>query len=575
MKKRITSLIAVFSLLFVDATFAGSKFIVGPVSSMYQSLTSANLRPSSTFSLIINNRDILNIEIADYYSENGYLSIVGKVAGTNNSTVILKGTKDELYANIAIHDTHKAYEYTTVGLELVVEEVLITKIVPDYYEEDFNFPPKNKADVQLMFAPKQYSPMAQGQLYHIGPYKDQDVTKLESRPGSKKVFFMDIYPIMNGNTPKYVTKDQMYLNWQCAADQYSMYDINVTTNKSVYQAAGVANSGIMGFVDQDGRSFASLNSFGTTNASTVYRNNLGSGQWGYGVGRTAAHEGGHQMGLNHDGGGKGGEYYEGIPAYQWCPTMGNFWYGDNWNQALYQWSKGEYSTATNKEDDLTLIKRYTPYLVDDISGTKAMVLGTGGAVSPKDNWGIINASGDADVFTFSLTNDGHLKLQLDPIEFIGMLDIDARILDASGTEKAQSNLPVNRSASFDLDLPAGSYKLEIKGGAEGTPSNGFSTYASMGYYAMEGTITGSVGIVKTDLDNLISIFPNPTSDRVYFNFPTNANITRMSLTTPEGKMVYDSTIRTNYIDLSSLTQGIYILKIEANNELINRRIAKF
>ncbi len=72
-----------------------------------------------------------------------------------------------------------------------------------------------------------------------------------------------------------------------------------------------------------------------------------------------------------------------------------------------------------------------------------------------------------------------------------MLDVDATIYNAANAVVAHSNLPVNRSAEFvNLTLPAGSYRLVIKGGAEGTPQNGFSNYSSLGYYAMKGSLTG-------------------------------------------------------------------------------------
>jgi hypothetical protein len=57
---------------------------------------------------------------------------------------------------------------------------------------------------------------------------------------------------------------------------------------------------------------------------------------------------------------------------------------------------------------------------------------------------------------------------------------------------------VNRSAAFSSNLSAGTYTLEVTGGAEGTASNGFSKYSSLGYYAIEGSISGSDG--GTDLE---------------------------------------------------------------------------
>ena len=113
-------------------------------------------------------------------------------------------------------------------------------------------------------------------------------------------------------------------------------------------------------------------------------------------------------------------------------------------------------------------------------------------IGPTQNFGQIEKTGDTDAFTFTVTGNGKLDLKIDPIEYFGMLDVDAKIYNSANTLVASSNKGVNRSAEFvALNLPAGSYRLVIAGGAEGTPANGFSNYSSLGYYAMSGTLVGS------------------------------------------------------------------------------------
>ncbi|UUZ53906.1 hypothetical protein LP419_35940 [Massilia sp. H-1] len=110
-----------------------------------------------------------------------------------------------------------------------------------------------------------YSAMANRQARHIGPYNNEDVTQLQSKPGSPWVFYLNISSVMSGSTPlNGVTKENMYRAWQSIADQYSMLNLNVTTNRAVYDTARAANqlrTGIINFVNQDGRSFAPLYSF--------------------------------------------------------------------------------------------------------------------------------------------------------------------------------------------------------------------------------------------------------------------------------------------------------------------------
>lgn len=54
-------------------------------------------------------------------------------------------------------------------------------------------------------------------------------------------------------------------------------------------------------------------------------------------------------------------------------------------------------------------------------------------------------------------------------------------------------MAVHHSAQFTkLSLTAGTYRLVVRGGAEGTPQNGFSNYSSLGWYAMKGTLAGAI-----------------------------------------------------------------------------------
>lgn len=470
---------------------------VGTVDSVISGFVAQNANPQSKFVRSIGGTT-MGADIKDFFYRDGKLSITGNAIDSKNSLFVLKGNQKNVYGYLVLHDSKKAFEYTTKADGKVwIHEVPMSKIYPDFDEKfiQSNVPPKGL----LAASHPVYSPMALRQVPHIGPYNNQDVTKLESKPGSPYVFYLNHAAVMSGSTPlNGVTKENMYRAWQATADQYSMLNLNVTTNKAVYDAARAANvlrTGIINFVNQDGRSNAPLHSFGTTAAGTLYRNPSSGFDYGYGIGMTCAHEVGHQMGMNHDRGGSGGEYFEGIPAFQWGPIMGNYWMGGSWQNQLFTWSRGEYNTASNFEDDLKIMNtdEAVPYMADDNPNGKALAIGSNGAIAPQSNWGQIERNTDTDTFTFSLASVGTLNLRIDPIEYLRMLDVDATIVNAAGSTVARSNLAVNRSAEFvNLQLPAGSYKLVIKGGAEGTPKNGFSNYSSLGYYAMKGTLTGGV-----------------------------------------------------------------------------------
>src|SRR5262245_59227616 len=112
--------------------------------------------------------------------------------------------------------------------------------------------------------------------------------------------------------------------------------------------------------------------------------------------------------------------------------MGNY-YMNGTAEALNQWSKGEYSGANNKEDDLAIITRKLPYRADDIPDSKSLQF-SGTTVSSDVNRGQIASNTDTDTFTFKVTSAGHATLNITRIEYYGgsMLDVDATLQDSTG-----------------------------------------------------------------------------------------------------------------------------------------------
>jgi len=184
-----------------------------------------------------------------------------------------------------------------------------------------------------------------------------------------------------------------------------------------------------------------------------------------------------------------------IQAYKWYPKMGNYYFGYDEENSLFQWSKGEYAGALDTEDMLATISSQLPYRDDDIVGTRALEITGSNTVSSDTNRGLIERNTDTDSFTFQIgPAGGRATLTVDRLEYAGggMLDVLATLRDAGGAEVASGNDIAARSATLDVTLGEGTYTLVVQGGAEGTPSNGFSSYGSLGYYGIDGTISGVV-----------------------------------------------------------------------------------
>lgn len=431
---------------------------------------------SSSLAFTTVTGELIAVTPEDFEFNGDYLAATGTVPGSEGGSFLLKGDSTELYGWIMLPDRNLAYEYTTSAQgELVVASVPLTKILPVCDE-----PPAEEVPSPLL---EQAAPPT-GNPPHVGGYPNgTDTSKLQSRPGAPKVLFLELSVLS-------LPDAELWEAWQIVAAAFSAFDINVTTDEDVYEATDVRNSGKACMHDEEGRSECVVNAFGTTRCCDIF--NKGEGQY---QGLSTTHELGHLMGLQHDGT-QSEEYHQGFSTYRWCPIMGQSTPKQSWgNQVLFQWSKGEYASASTTEDDLAIFSRKATYRPDDIPTTKPLAVRTGSVVSSDDNRGQIATSTDTDTFTFEVgPSGGHATLTIDRIENVGggYLDVDAEIRSSTGMMLAQSNDSAARTARFDLNVPAGRYDLVIKGGAEGTPSNGFSNYSSLGFYGISGTISGAV-----------------------------------------------------------------------------------
>jgi hypothetical protein len=570
-------LLPVLSLAFT--AHAGARFPVGAPSAFFERLQAENTRLTRTFTLPTSSVGGIRGQVSDFHLEKGWLSISGRAMDALRSEFILKGDSRSLSGWMVYHDRNLAYEYTTdASGQVVAEEVPISKIFPvcDMHPpegQDMHSPAEAEAPAE---EPLQV--FADSLTPHIGPFpgNDIDVLKLQSLPGAAKVYFIDYTPqLMSGATvPKDQTKQDVWQTWQSLSAMLSGYQVNVTTDRAVYAAAGVANSGIANMRDvADGTSMCGISSFGSKSACQVnrYRN-------GYSTGRILSHEVGHGIGLFHDGGNPGGEYFNGFPSFQWTPLMGNVWPGDRWANALYQYSKGEYTSATQKQDDFTVVAKNFPFREDDIPATRPLSI-QGSTVSAQQNRGQINRNTDTDTFTFKVTGSGgQVSLKIDRIEYMGgsMLDVDASIVDAGGKVVVQHNAPAARHAQLTATLPAGDYSLVVKGGGEGTPANGFSNYSSVGFYAIEGTIANAAVGLPERARAAAAFRVRPLSGRGLFRLelPDGARADRITVLTPQGRPVLEERNKGEVLDLSRFPVGLYVVKAVVGGSTLVRTFAR-
>ena len=353
------------------------------------------------------------------------------------------------------------------------------------------------------------------------PFNPNQVFSLNSNPGADHIIYLDFdghtttgtdwndddgNPIItpaydtDGDTSNFSTaeRESIWHIWQRVAEDFIPFDVNVTTAQpSDDQLKKTSDSdsqwGIRVVIGGDGSwdgpgalGVAHLDSFNDyidTPTFAFSENAAGDSQE---VAETISHEVGHTLGLEHDGQ-FSNEYYEGHENVNdqtaWTPIMGN---GIN---NLTQWSKGEYTGATNKEDDLEIITSQNGfgYREDDYSnsliGAAALSINDGEV----ETYGIIEQNNDIDWFTFNSTT-GNIDLYIDPFERGPNLDILANLYNASGQLISSSNPIGYLYASFYFDLNPGQYYLSIEGTGQGDLDTGYSDYGSLGQYSITGTI---------------------------------------------------------------------------------------
>ncbi|HEY9249189.1 MAG TPA: putative Ig domain-containing protein, partial [Rariglobus sp.] len=307
--------------------------------------------------------------------------------------------------------------------------------------------------------------------------------------------------------------DQVKEVWQRVAEDYRPFNINVTTDEAAYNAAPVGSRMrcivTPTLVVENAGGVAYLGSWADASAPGYSANVpcwVFPSQLSYdpkSVADAISHEIGHTLGLSHDGlknadGTTVQEYYwgHGSGPTGWAPIMGASYY-----QPLAQWSRGEYVSganfANNPEDDLAIIAasgNRTGYLPDTASGALAEasnlpLTGAGAA----EVVGLLERTGDVDTYQVlvgagTVTFTAGVAAEDAAVAGLGNVDAQLELYDLAGTPAGTSNPTGQITAVLTSVVPAGVYRLRIRGTGEGdVAGTGYSNYASIGRYRLAGT----------------------------------------------------------------------------------------
>lgn len=382
-----------------------------------------------------------------------------------------------------------------------------------------------------------------------------DTFKLHSRPNATKKVFLDFDgheitgTAWNSGTGKPVTYYAVAFDtdanptnfssterakiaevWHRVSEDYAPFDIDVTTEDPINFNSTTGRIVFTKDTDSTGVAMpaqgaggvAYVGVWGASNYATyyspalVYYNGLGPSHPPY-MAEAASHEFGHNLGLSHDGVLDGQQnplclgstgYFCGLGSslVSWGPIMGVGYYTN-----VTEWSKGEYPSANNTQDDMAIIGNQLKIANDNDDGSfltaKALAVGLDGSIvstTPENdpsnveavNKGIIESNSDVDTFWFD-AGAGNISITVKPAWAAyyrtstrgANLDIDAKLYDQAGNLVTSNNPLSETNATIATSVAAGRYYLTINGvGNSVTP---YSNYGSSGEYFISGTVAPS------------------------------------------------------------------------------------
>lgn len=361
-------------------------------------------------------------------------------------------------------------------------------------------------------------------LLCLGRTASAQVPKLSSYPSANAVIFLDFDGhLVQGTSWNYngpiaceganMTATQITEVFNRVAEDYRPFNINVTTDSALYEAAParqrtrvVLTISSSWYGTAGGVAFTHSFTWGDNTPCFVFtalhRYNVKN------IAEATSHEAGHTLGLNHQSSydpicNKTAEYNAGTGSGEtgWAPIMGVGYYR---NMTLWHYGTNPWGCAY-LQDDLGIITSEMNgfgYRSDDYGNSLSTARPVTFIANQFSLNGVIERPNDADVFTFVL--NGKNKVQVDAIPFniaagyVGA-NMDLQLELTNGIATVVYNPEEMLRASFDTLLPAGVWYLRvISKGNTYAPD-----FASLGSYTLTASIAAStLPVHKLELKGL-------------------------------------------------------------------------
>ena len=311
------------------------------------------------------------------------------------------------------------------------------------------------------------------------------------------------------------------------AEDYRIFNINITTDSTVFFSAPATKRARVIITPTwewygkkvGGISYVGSMKWGDDLPAWVFSSLLGNKVQS--VADCISHEAGHTLGLQHQSVWdaacvKTKEYAEGQGTGQigWGPLM-----GVSYDKNLSTWHTGTNAkSCITIQNDIEVIAKYVGLRDDEHAAslneaTPVAMMGSEFAAT-----GIINTEADRDVFSFRVHSTARFRIRANP-QSIGPaneganLDIKVSLLDNLGDTVGRYNPAELLNAGVDSVLNTGNYFLVV----DGVGNTNLSDYASLGYYAVTGSIAQALPVYRFHLTGRVS------NNQHFFNWVYDAD----------------------------------------------------
>jgi Bacterial pre-peptidase C-terminal domain/Secretion system C-terminal sorting domain len=322
-------------------------------------------------------------------------------------------------------------------------------------------------------------------------------------------------------SPNY-TDAQITVFFNRVAEDYRPFNINVTTDSTVYFAAPstrrirvIVTPTYQWYGMAGGVAYVGSFRWGNNVPAFVFSSLLGGGDPNL-CSEAASHEAGHALGLNHQSRYNAdctvnAEYNPGTGTGQtsWAPIMGKSYY-----KTLSLWFNGPSSSfgCNSSQDDMSIIANTstngTGYRPDDAGDTRSSSTVTDfvQATQAFSKSGMINTNTDVDYYSFTLPVNSTFKLNAVPFSSGSNnsganLDVKVNLYKTNGTLLKTYTSSSSLDVTVDTNLTAGTYYLSVD---NTTNPNTPSDYGILGAYSLSGSYLVGTGlpIYSFDLSGL-------------------------------------------------------------------------